>query len=130
MLPKIDKNNDTFIDGGELKAHIALMAQKYVDDDVKRTWGYHPHKDGKLDFKTYRKSVTGHAGVDFGVLFGYFVEQRKEYCPEKHKPFKSQSQLFQKNRFAIFIYCPEKHKPFKSQSQLFQKNRFAIFIYV
>lgn len=60
MLPKIDKNNDTFITVDELKVHIAHMANKYIDDDVKRTWGYHPKGDNdKLDWKRYKRSMTG-----------------------------------------------------------------------
>uniref|UniRef100_A0A0N5C535 Reticulocalbin-3 n=1 Tax=Strongyloides papillosus TaxID=174720 RepID=A0A0N5C535_STREA len=63
LIPKMDSNNDGFVEEDELRNHINFMQQRYVNNDVERTWkNYKADKvaDGKLSWEDYREMVYGH----------------------------------------------------------------------
>lgn len=52
----MDANGDGFVEESELKDHINFMQQRYVNNDVDRTWkNYNAEKikDGKISWKDY-----------------------------------------------------------------------------
>lgn len=62
LIPKMDSNSDGFISEEELKDHINFMQQRYVNNDVDRTWKNYDAekiKSGKLEWKDYREMVYG-----------------------------------------------------------------------
>ncbi|VDD92067.1 unnamed protein product [Enterobius vermicularis] len=62
LVPKMDSNNDGFVEEGELKDHINFMQKRYVNNDVERTWkNYNAEKvkDGKITWQDYRQMVYG-----------------------------------------------------------------------
>uniref|UniRef100_A0A0K0DTP3 Reticulocalbin-3 n=1 Tax=Strongyloides stercoralis TaxID=6248 RepID=A0A0K0DTP3_STRER len=63
LIPKMDSNGDGFVEEDELRNHINFMQQRYVNNDVERTWkNYKSEKisDGKLSWADYREMVYGH----------------------------------------------------------------------
>uniref|UniRef100_A0AC35U519 EF hand n=1 Tax=Rhabditophanes sp. KR3021 TaxID=114890 RepID=A0AC35U519_9BILA len=63
LVPKMDTNNDGFVEEAELRDHINFMQKRYVNNDVERTWkNYKQEKvaEGKLSWADYRELVYGH----------------------------------------------------------------------
>ncbi|CAD5217013.1 unnamed protein product [Bursaphelenchus okinawaensis] len=62
LIPKMDSNADNFIEEEELRDHIRFMQQRYVNNDVDRTWKHYKDdqiKDGLLSWTDYRTLVYG-----------------------------------------------------------------------
>ncbi|VDN06190.1 unnamed protein product [Thelazia callipaeda] len=65
LIPKMDVNGDGFVEESELKDHINFMQQRYVNNDVDRTWkNYNAEKikDGKISWDDYVEMVYGTVG--------------------------------------------------------------------
>uniref|UniRef100_A0A0N4ZHH0 Reticulocalbin-3 n=1 Tax=Parastrongyloides trichosuri TaxID=131310 RepID=A0A0N4ZHH0_PARTI len=63
LVPKMDSNADGFVEEEELRNHINFMQQRYVNNDVERTWKNYKNdkiSDGKLSWADYREMVYGH----------------------------------------------------------------------
>jgi len=63
LVPKIDKNGDGEITEEELKKHIKFMQERFVTNDVLRTWKQYDKTDltddDQLTWKSYRARVYG-----------------------------------------------------------------------
>jgi len=63
LVPKIDKNGDGEITEEELKKHIKFMQERFVTNDVARTWKQYDKRDltddDQLTWKSYRARVYG-----------------------------------------------------------------------
>uniref|UniRef100_A0A5S6QN25 Reticulocalbin-3 n=1 Tax=Trichuris muris TaxID=70415 RepID=A0A5S6QN25_TRIMR len=67
LVKAIDKNGDGFTDEEELKAHIKHMQQRYLSNDITRSWNSFDEKsltDGKLSWDAYKESLYGKPSND------------------------------------------------------------------
>lgn len=85
LVPKIDKDGDGEITEEELKNHIRFMQERYVTNDVLRTWKQYEFddlKDGKLLWTAYRERVYGPADGEVEPEYAKMIDRDEKRWKE------------------------------------------------
>jgi len=79
LLPKIDKDGDGKLTEEELSKHIRFMQERFVTNDVKRTWKQYDERDldkeNRLTWKSYRDRVYGPEGEEISPEYARMIKR-------------------------------------------------------